>query len=104
MWKSLAKGQTLQTSLQQDYIDLRQWIDWQQVVGMERENRLAGMCWLTLSLAKSKGYYGLRLPGLTLEPSEGESHRDAVLKKLALFELPATPSQQIPQPEGDVHD
>jgi uncharacterized protein (DUF58 family) len=104
MWKALAKGQTLQTSLHQDYIDLRQWIDWQQFEGMDREDRLAGMCWLTLSLAKGEGHYGLRLPGFILAPSEGESHRDAVLKALALFELPAAPGQSRPWSEGDVHD
>jgi len=62
------------------------------------------MCWLTLALAKGEGYYGLRLPGFTLAPAEGESHRAAVLKELALFELPSAPGQQSLQPEGDGHD
>jgi len=104
MWKTLAKGQTLQTCLHQDYIDLRQWIDWEQFEGMDRESRLARMCWLTLALAKGEGHYGLRLPGFILAPSEGESHRDAVLQELALFELPSAPGQQSPQPGRDWHD
>lgn len=92
MWKSLAKGQPLQTRLHQDYIELRQWVDWQQFEGMDRENRLARMCWLTLALARSEGQYGLHLPGLTLPPDRGEGHRDRILKALALFELAETPS------------
>jgi uncharacterized protein (DUF58 family) len=104
MWKTLAKGQTLQSCLYQDYIDLRQWIDWEQFEGMEREERLARMCWLTLALAKGEGHYGLRLPGLILAPAEGESHRAAVLKELALFELPSAPGQRSPQPGGDGYD
>jgi uncharacterized protein (DUF58 family) len=30
--------------------------------------------------------YGLRLPGTVLEPGLGETHRDACLKALALFD------------------
>ena len=92
MWKSVAKGQNLQTRLHQDYIDLRQWVDWQQFEGLDRENRLARMCWLTLALARSEGQYGLRLPGLTLAPDRGEGHRDRMLKALALFEHTEKPS------------
>jgi uncharacterized protein (DUF58 family) len=104
MWKTLAKGQTLQTCLHQDYVDLRQWVDWDQFEGMDREERLARMCGLTLSLAKGEGHYGLRLPGCILAPSEGDSHRAAVLKELALFELPDASGQQSPPPGGDGHD
>jgi uncharacterized protein (DUF58 family) len=104
MWKTLAKGQTLQSCLYQDYIDLRQWIDWEQFEGMDRENRLARMCGLTLLLAKGEGYYGLRLPGFTLGPSKGDSHRAAVLKELALFELASASGQPHPQPGRDGHD
>ena len=87
MWRSLAKGQRLQTRLHQDYLDLRQWIDWQQFEGLERENRLSSMCWLTLALARVEGEYGLRLPGATLEPDRGEPHRDRILRALALFDV-----------------
>lgn len=91
MWKFVAKGQPLQTRLHQDYLDLRQWVDWQQFEGMDRENRLARMCWLTLALARSEGFYGLQLPGTTLPPNRGEGHRDSILKALALFELTDLP-------------
>ncbi len=99
MWKSLARGQELQTALHQDYVDQRQWIDWQQFEGMDRENRLARMCWLALALSRAEGHYGLRLPGVALDPERGEVHRDSVLKALALFELAdgthaASPSRQ----------
>jgi uncharacterized protein (DUF58 family) len=97
MWKSLAKGQPLQTRLHQDHIDLQQWVDWQQFEGMDREDRLSGMCWLTLALARSEGDYGLQLPGLTLAPDRGEAHRDRLLKALALFELNDAPSDDPTQ-------
>jgi uncharacterized protein (DUF58 family) len=97
MWKSLAKGQRLQTRLHQDNIDLRHWVDWQQFEGMGREDRLSRMCWLTLALARSEGEYGLQLPGLTLAPDQGDSHRDRLLKALALFDLNDVPSGDTPQ-------
>jgi uncharacterized protein (DUF58 family) len=92
MWRSLARGQSLQSRLHQDDIDLRQWVDWQSFEGMDREQRLARMCWLTLALTRAGGVYGLHLPGLTLAPDRGEGHRDRVLKALALFDVNDTPS------------
>ena len=92
MWRSLAKGQHLQTRLHQDYLDVRQWVDWQQFEGMERETRLSSMCWLTLALARAEGDYGLRLPGETLAPDCGERHRDRILRALALFDVNDAPA------------
>lgn len=97
MWKSLAKGQALQTRLHQDYMDLRQWVDWHQFEGIDREGRLARMCGLTLALSRSEGHYGLQLPGLTIAPNQGEGHRDSMLKALALFELTDMPSDDPTQ-------
>ncbi len=34
MWKSLAKGHSLQTRLHQDFVDWRQWVDWQLFEGL----------------------------------------------------------------------
>ena len=62
---------------------------------MERELRLASMCWLTLSLSRAEGQYGLRLPGVTVAPDRGEGHRDDVLKALALFESDDTGSRSL---------
>jgi uncharacterized protein (DUF58 family) len=95
MWKSLAKGQTLQTRLHRDYADLQQWVDWQQFEGMDCEDRLARMCWLTLTLAQSEGEYGLQLPGFVLSPDQGERHQERILKALALFEHHHAPSDDL---------
>ncbi len=100
VWRSLAKGQSLQTAVYQNHVDQRQWIDWQQFEGMDRENRLARMCWLTLNLSRAEGHFGLRLPGMTFAPNQGDGHRDGLLKALALYES-ASPRDALGSTDGE---
>lgn len=91
-WRTMAKGQGLATRVYEDYVDQRMWLDWQQFEGLSREARLSRLCACVLEqdqLAKKTTglVYGLRLPGLEIEPDYGEQHKAHLLKALALFEF-----------------
>ncbi|MGH1486073.1 MAG: DUF58 domain-containing protein [Cellvibrionaceae bacterium] len=90
-WRALARGQGLATRTYEDYVNQHYWLDWQQFDGLSREERLSRLCACvldqeTLSNKYGSNEYGLRLPGKIIEPSQGESHQQTLLKALALFE------------------
>ena len=85
-WRHYAKGQGLFTKQYADYQDQQTWLDWQGVAG-NLEQRLSILCHWALQLEAQNCVFGLRLPGLTLEPSSGASHQQAVLRALALYQL-----------------
>jgi uncharacterized protein (DUF58 family) len=84
-WKGLAKGQGVQTKQYTAYADRSVWLDWDLFPGLGVEQRLSHLCYWVLEFANRREEYGLRLPGLIIEPALGEKHRDQVLKELALF-------------------
>ncbi len=84
-WRAMARGQGLATRVYEDYVSQQYWFDWQQFEGMSREARLSRLCDSILQ-QKGDSIYGLRLPGLTIEPAQGEEHKQKVLEALALFE------------------
>ncbi|MEH6518054.1 MAG: DUF58 domain-containing protein [Halioglobus sp.] len=84
-WKGLAKGQNLQSKQYAAYADRSVWLDWEMFPGAGMEQRLSHLCYWALELDRENQEYGLRLPGITVEPNWGEKHRDQVLKELALF-------------------
>ena len=86
-WKAYARNEVLMTKQFAAYADRRVWLDWEQFSGLDREARLSRLCFWVLQLNSSNDEYGLRLPGVEIDPSRGEAHRDAVLKTLALFEV-----------------
>ena len=69
------------------YADRRIWLEWDQFPNMHREARLSRICYWVLQLSAAGDEYGLRLPGLEIEPARGDSHRESVLRALALFEV-----------------
>lgn len=86
-WKAYARTETLMTKQFAAYADRRVWLDWEFFPGMDRENRLSRLCYWVLQLHATNDEYGLRLPGVEIPPARGESHRDEILKALALFEV-----------------
>lgn len=84
-WKTLAKGQRLQTREYLAFADRRRWLAWEQTEGCGGvEERLSLLCRWVLELHRLKAEFGLLLPGLRLEPASGEVHRDRALAALAL--------------------
>ena len=67
------------------YADRSLWLDWDQLPAQGLETRLSWLCYWVLECERNREEYGLRLPGVTIEPGGGDKHRDRVLKELALF-------------------
>lgn len=84
-WKALAKGQSLQTKHYTAYADRSVWLDWDLFPGLGVEQRLSHLCYWVLEFDSRREEYGLRLPGLVIDPGVGEKHREQVLKELALY-------------------
>lgn len=84
-WKQYAREQGLQTKHYADAIDDKFWLDWDALPGLDIEARLSRLCGWVLRCCESSQTYGLRLPGVELAPNSGRSHRDAVLRELALY-------------------
>ncbi len=88
-WKSFARTEDLQLKEFAAFVDRRIWLDWEMLPGLDRENRLSRLCYWVLQVSGTNDEYGLRLPGIEIEPARGFDHRERVLTELALFELPA---------------
>ncbi len=85
-WRTLAKGQPLQTREYFAYADRSAWLDWEQTAGAGGiEERLSLLCRWVLELHRDQSEFGLSLPGLRIEPAAGDAHRDRALSALALF-------------------
>ena len=89
-WKSAARDGQLLTKVFTGRGAAELWLDFgalPAVLGVE--GRLSRLTRQVLLAEEAHVAYGLRLPGRELGPDLGESHCDACLKALALFELPA---------------
>jgi uncharacterized protein (DUF58 family) len=89
-WKALARSDEMLTKQFSGEAARELWLDWSALspaLGLEqRLSRLAG--WVLL--AQSSGaHFGLRLPGVQVEPGRGDPHVAACLRALALYEAPA---------------
>ena len=87
-WKTVAKGQQLQSKQYNAYADRSVWLDWELFQGLPTEQRLSHLCYWALEFDRNREEYGLRLPGVMLEPDCGENHRQLVLRHLALWGRP----------------
>lgn len=95
-WKTLAKGQPLQTREYVSYADRCVWLDWEQTTGAgDIEARLSLLCRWVLELHRAQAEYGLVLPGSRIEPASGDVQRDRALTTLALFGLPSSASAGV---------
>ena len=85
-WKHFAQGRGL---LSKEYVataDRQVWLDWDYLAGQPLESRLSRLCYWVMQLHQSGDEYGLRLPGVEIQPDKGARHQEQVLKVLALFE------------------
>lgn len=85
-WKTFARTEELQLKEYAAFVDRRIWLDWDMLAGLDRENRLSRLCYWVLKVAGTNDEFGLRLPGVEIEPARGPEHRERVLTELALFE------------------
>lgn len=86
-WKNVARGQGMHLKQFVDYVDSTLWLDWDMFYGFDTEGRLSRLCFCVLQLAANGTPFGLKLPGVEIPPGTGVSHRDKLLRELALFQL-----------------
>ena len=83
-WKSLARGQGLQTKqFGGDRAD-RLWLEWALTPG-DSETRLSLLCRAVLDASDDQLEFGLRLPGEEIPPARGPAQRRRCLERLALY-------------------
>jgi uncharacterized protein (DUF58 family) len=84
-WKALARERGLVVKHFGGDRAAQVWLDWAQLPPAGVEPRLSLLCRQVLEAAEAGISYGLRLPGLTLSPGQGETHRHRCLEALATF-------------------
>ncbi|MFT5690726.1 MAG: hypothetical protein ACI92E_000049 [Oceanicoccus sp.] len=89
-WKSFSKGQELQTKQFASYREQRLWLDWDNFSG-DVEKRLENICYWVLKLEREDSEYGIRLPGLEIQPNHGTLHQEKVLSALSLYRFGGDP-------------
>ena len=86
-WRTLAKGQPLQTRDYSAHADRTLMLQWDDTSGAT-EDRLSTLCRWVLELHRVGAQYGLVLPGARIEPDSGDAHRERSLTALALYGYP----------------
>ncbi len=84
-WKSVARGQGMHVKQFVDYRDSKVWLEWDMFYGFAVEERLSRLCYCVQRLANSGQPFGLKLPGVEVAPATGASHRNKLLRILALY-------------------
>ncbi|MCG5511928.1 DUF58 domain-containing protein [Ectothiorhodospira shaposhnikovii] len=88
-WKALARTGDLYIKQFGEVSGGQVWLDWDQLPAGDLEIRLSMMCHQVLQAQAQGLRFGLRMPGLELEPDTGEAHQRRCLEYLACFALPA---------------
>ena len=84
-WKQYARGGELYSKEYASYSDQHLWLDYDALMGLDREARLSCLCFWLMQISRQTQDYGLKLPGVELPPAQGLEHRQQCLKALALF-------------------
>jgi uncharacterized protein (DUF58 family) len=85
-WKAYARGQGLLTKQYAGTDVVSHIFDWEALPALGTEARLAQLCRWVLDAHERGEAYGLRLPGIAIEPNVGPAQRERCLNALALFE------------------
>jgi uncharacterized protein (DUF58 family) len=85
-WKAYARGQGLHTKQYAGTDVVSHVFDWDSLGALGTEARLAQLCRWVLDAHERSEAFGLRLPGVAIEPNVGAAHRERCLNALALFE------------------
>lgn len=86
-WKAVARTHEMLTKQFSGEAARELWLDWSLLpAGLGVEQRLSRLAGWVLIAEGSGALYGLRLPGVEIEPGHGDSHRAGCLRALALYE------------------
>jgi uncharacterized protein (DUF58 family) len=86
-WRAVARGEGWHTKQFGGGYQATAWLDWDTLEGLDTEARLSVLTRWVLDAERDGLLYGLRLPGKTIAPANGEHHQHACLRALALFGL-----------------
>ncbi len=84
-WGAYAKTGKVQTKTFIDYASHDLWLDWDSLAIQGTEIKLSHLCAKVLQYHQEQQTYGLKIPGRTIQPASGESHRNTCLTALALY-------------------
>jgi uncharacterized protein (DUF58 family) len=84
-WKAFSKGQGLMIKEFMDGAAPCLYFSWEKIRGENVEKKLSVLCGMVLKAHGMKLKYGISLPGRLIAPGEGERHKHACLRMLALF-------------------
>ena len=83
VWKKAARTGELVSRETAGAVQREMWLQWQQAQGLEVEARLSRLTAWVLAAEAAGHVWGLRLPGVELDPDHGSAHRHAALQALA---------------------
>ncbi len=84
-WKVIARGQDAAVRQYSDQSASAEWLDFAALPGLDAEARLRQLCRWILDRDSRGLSYGLRLPGVSINPATGAVHRRTCLRALAAF-------------------
>jgi uncharacterized protein (DUF58 family) len=86
-WKAVARSDELLTKQFSGEAAAELWLDARLLpAGLDLEQRLSRLAGWVLAAERAGIHYGLRLPGVEIEPGHGDPHRAACLQALALYQ------------------
>ena len=62
------------------------WLEWSACGGLPTEERLSRLAAWAIAAERTGADYGLRLPGLEIDPASGDAHRRRCLEAMALWQ------------------
>lgn len=86
-WKQYSAGRGLLEKTFEAQTLNPEWLNWENYAGLGTEERLSALCAKMLEMESLGQHYGLRLPGQTFPPSQGDVHMHKLLSALATFGL-----------------
>ena len=85
-WKSLPKLRQPMVKQFSETLEQELWLDWDTLPGLDTEERLSQLTRWVLDAEAGYRAYGLRIPGVSINPARGEPHQHQCLRALALHE------------------
>ncbi|GGY82467.1 DUF58 domain-containing protein [Marinobacter zhanjiangensis] len=85
-WKRFSRNGDMVVADWQGEQGSPRWLDFESFPGADHELRLSYLTALVLERHNAGEPWGLRLPGLTIEPDQGDQHRKACLRALATWQ------------------
>ena len=85
-WKAFARQRGLVVKQFASTEQRIRWMDFDQIAADDMEQKLSIICRFVLDSYDSGSRFGIKLPGLRINPDQGYRHKQNCLKALALFE------------------